>query len=59
MDGDATLFARQDGVRAAWEIVQPILGLVTPVREYEPGTWGPAEADRLTAGIGGWHEPRG
>ena len=40
-------------------IVHPILGTVTPVHEYEPGTWGPAEADRLTADIGGWHCPAG
>ena len=57
MDGDATLFAREDGVETAWSIVEPILGDVTPVQEYEPGTWGPAEADRLTADIGGWHSP--
>jgi glucose-6-phosphate 1-dehydrogenase len=57
MDGDGTLFARQDGVEAAWAIVQPILGTVTPVYEYEPGTWGPAEAERLVAGVGGWHNP--
>src|SRR5713101_970484 len=41
MAGDATLFARQDSVEAAWAIVQPILGNVTPVHEYRPGTWGP------------------
>ena len=57
MAGDATLFARQDGVEAAWEIVQPILGGATPVREYEPGTWGPSEADALVADAGGWHSP--
>jgi glucose-6-phosphate 1-dehydrogenase len=57
MEGDATLFARQDGVEAAWAVVQPILGAVTPVCEYEPGTWGPPEAARLTADIGGWHSP--
>jgi len=57
MAGDATLFARQDGVEAAWEIVQPILGGATPVREYEPGTWGPSEADALVADTGGWHSP--
>ena len=45
MEGDATLFARQDGVEAAWAIVEPILGDATPVHEYEPGTWGPPEAD--------------
>ena len=53
MVGDGTLFASQDGVEAAWAVVQPILGLVTPVHEYEPGTWGPSEAEKLTAGICG------
>ena len=57
MAGDATLFARQDGVEAAWAIVEPILGEVTPVYEYDSGSWGPAEADRLTAEVGGWHSP--
>ena len=36
MVGDGTLFAGQDGVEAAWAVVQPILGLVTPVHDYEP-----------------------
>ncbi len=57
MDGDGTLFARQDGVEAAWAIVQPILGGVTPVHEYAPGTWGPPDAARLTADVGGWRAP--
>lgn len=57
MAGDGTLFARQDGVEAAWAIVQPILGNVVPVQPYEPGTWGPADAARLTADSGGWHCP--
>ena len=57
MAGDGTLFARQDAVEAAWAIVQPILGDVTPVHEYRPGTWGPAEADKLTADVDGWHNP--
>jgi len=57
MDGDAQLFAREDAVEQAWSIVQPILGQVTPVHEYAPGTWGPTAADRLTADVGGWHCP--
>ena len=57
MSGDRTLFTRQDAVEAAWAIVEPILGHVTPVYEYEPHTWGPAEADRLASDIGGWHNP--
>jgi len=57
MAGDAMLFAREDAVEAAWAAVQPILGNATSIHEYEPGTWGPAEADRLTADVGGWHNP--
>ena len=49
MVGDGTLFAGQDGVEAAWAVVQPILGLATPVHEYEPGTWGPSEAERFVS----------
>jgi glucose-6-phosphate 1-dehydrogenase len=59
MDGDPTLFAREDAVEAAWSVVQPILGAATPVHEYEPGTWGPQAADALAAEIGGWHQPSG
>ena len=54
--GDPTLFARQDGVEAAWRVVEPILGTVTPLYEYEPNTWGPKEADRLIED-GTWHSP--
>ncbi|MEX5214143.1 MAG: glucose-6-phosphate dehydrogenase [Nitrospiraceae bacterium] len=54
--GDATLFAREDGVEAAWRVVEPILGTATPLYEYEPNTWGPREADRLIDG--GWHNPQ-
>ena len=57
MVGDGTLFAGKDGVEAAWAVVQPILGTVTPVHDYEPGTWGPSEAEKLTAGICGCHRP--
>jgi glucose-6-phosphate 1-dehydrogenase len=55
--GDPTLFVRQDSVEAAWRIVDPIVGDVTPVHEYEPGTWGPGEANRIIAADGGWHHP--
>jgi glucose-6-phosphate 1-dehydrogenase len=54
--GDATLFARRDGVEAAWHILQPILETPTSLHEYEPGTWGPPEADRLIEGS--WHTPQ-
>jgi glucose-6-phosphate 1-dehydrogenase len=57
MDGDAMLFAREDGVEAAWTVVQGILGNVVPALEYEPGSWGPAEAMTLAADLGGWRDP--
>jgi glucose-6-phosphate 1-dehydrogenase len=57
--GDQSLFAREDAVEAQWRIVEPVLGDVTPLYEYEPHTWGPAEADRLIADSGAWLDPRG
>jgi glucose-6-phosphate 1-dehydrogenase len=56
--GDAILFVREDAVEAAWSIVEPILGNVTPVYEYEPGHWGPTEANHLAADVGGWNDPK-
>jgi glucose-6-phosphate 1-dehydrogenase len=52
MAGDATLFMRRDGVEAAWQEVMPILECWSHERslhlpEYQCGTWGPVEADRL------------
>jgi glucose-6-phosphate 1-dehydrogenase len=58
MNGDGTLFARQDGVEAAWAIVQPILDAETPVHEYECGSWGPPQATELAQNVGGWHCPQ-
>jgi glucose-6-phosphate 1-dehydrogenase len=53
MDGDPTLFARKDAVEESWRVVEPILGNATPVYGYEPGSWGPEEAERI-CGKGGW-----
>jgi len=58
MRGDTSLFARQDSIEAQWRIVEPVLDLPTPPLPYEPGTWGPEEADRLVAAVpGGWQRP--
>jgi glucose-6-phosphate 1-dehydrogenase len=57
MAGDTTLFARQDVVEAAWTIVEPVIHGPSPLYDYEPGSWGPAEADRLVAPVGGWNFP--
>ena len=54
----ATLFARQDVVEAAWAIVDPVIHGPSPLYEYEPGTWGPKEAEALTASVGGWNTPK-
>lgn len=57
IDGEPMLFVRQGVVEAAWRVVDPVLDATTPVLEYEPGTWGPAEADRLVSADGGWRNP--
>jgi len=49
MEGDHSLFIRQDGVERAWEILQPVLDHPSPIHGYEPGSWGPPEAEALVA----------
>jgi glucose-6-phosphate 1-dehydrogenase len=56
MEGDTTMFAREDYVEEAWRIVDPVLQSGTPIYEYEPKTWGPSEAERLIP-KGGWSNP--
>jgi glucose-6-phosphate 1-dehydrogenase len=57
MAGDATLFAREDYAEEAWRIVDPVLKANTPVYEYEPGTWGPAEVGQRIVPADGWNDP--
>ena len=52
MQGDASLFARSDEIELAWSLIDPILqgwesDSAPPVAFYEPGSWGPHEADRF------------
>jgi len=56
--GDQLLFASEETVEAQWRIVEPVLGNVVPCHEYQPHTWGPAEANQLTANYGGWVDPQ-
>ena len=49
MEGDHTLFIRQDGVERAWEVLAPVLERPPPAIAYEPGSMGPSEADQLLA----------
>lgn len=55
--GDQTLFARADGIEAAWELVDEILGETEAVSRYPPGSWGPQAAGRMTDVHGGWYDP--
>ena len=55
--GESGRFKRQDVVEENWRIMQPLLDAPGEVHTYEPGTWGPAAADRLVGAHGGWHGP--
>lgn len=57
MNGDATLFAREDYVEEAWRIVDPALKAGTPVTEYEPKSWGPADTMMEVTPSCGWQNP--
>ncbi len=57
LNGDASRFTRQDGVEETWRIFQPLLDAPPPVHIYGRGSWGPTEADALTADWCGWQLP--
>ncbi|MCC7300227.1 MAG: glucose-6-phosphate dehydrogenase [Verrucomicrobia bacterium] len=48
--GDSTLFTRSDEVEAEWAVIDPILAGAAASGEpfsYDPGSWGPPEADAI------------
>jgi glucose-6-phosphate 1-dehydrogenase len=55
--GDTSLFTQDDCVEAAWRVVDPVLHDPLPVVQYDAGTWGPAEADKVIGGGETWHSP--
>jgi glucose-6-phosphate 1-dehydrogenase len=57
MAGDPTLFAREDYVEEAWRIVDPVLKAKTPIKEYDPQSWGPSDVDQGVTPVGGWQNP--
>jgi glucose-6-phosphate 1-dehydrogenase len=57
MAGNQTWFAREDYVEEAWRVVDPVVSS-EQVLPYEPGSWGPPEADKLVASVGGWYNPQ-
>jgi glucose-6-phosphate 1-dehydrogenase len=57
MNGDARRFGGSESVDEQWRIVDDVLHWPSRLHLYDPGTWGPREADDLAAPCGGWHEP--
>ena len=57
MHGVGDMFGREDIVDAQWRVVDPILDDRTPLYTYEPGSWGPNEAEQLIGVDGPWHNP--
>jgi glucose-6-phosphate 1-dehydrogenase len=57
LHGRSQLFTREEAIEETWRIVQPLLDQPGSVHTYERGTWGPAEAEKLTRGICQWLDP--
>jgi len=52
--GDPSLFTRSDGIETAWSIIDPLISSwedqeTEDLAVYDPGSWGPREADQLLA----------
>jgi len=63
MSGDQALFKDRFEIEAAWRIVAPVLDAwaesESDFPNYESGSWGPEESERLLAGHGTWRNPEG
>lgn len=57
MAGDRALFTSEKAIEAAWTVLEPVLTEHRKAHPYAPGSWGPEQADALTADYGGWHNP--
>jgi glucose-6-phosphate 1-dehydrogenase len=61
IESDASLFARSDGIEAAWRLIDPVLDgwkntNQPPLVTYKSESWGPSEADLLlTRDSREWH----
>jgi glucose-6-phosphate 1-dehydrogenase len=53
LTGDRSLFTSSEGLAKAWAAFAPVLERPPHVHSYQPGSWGPSEADAL-AGPDGW-----
>jgi glucose-6-phosphate 1-dehydrogenase len=56
MVGDRTFFTSSEAIERLWEISEPVLEDPPPAIAYEPGSWGPPEAEELIAPRR-WHLP--
>jgi glucose-6-phosphate 1-dehydrogenase len=56
LEGDHTLFIREDEVERGWMVVQPVLDEPPPIVPYRAGSWGPKAADALVQPLH-WHNP--
>lgn len=58
MRGDQTFFNDAEEVEAQWAFIDPLVKVRGKPHLYEPGTWGPKEADKLLEVDGrAWLEP--
>jgi glucose-6-phosphate 1-dehydrogenase len=57
MQGDNLLFAREDGVESAWEVIDDVLTDHGPAHPYPVHSWGPPEQDGLIPDDHHWHDP--
>ena len=62
LQGDNTLFIRDDASEACWAYLDPVLKAFEtdelPLHDYPPGSWGPEAADALIAPYGSWRAQR-
>jgi glucose-6-phosphate 1-dehydrogenase len=57
LKGETSRFRPQEMVAESWRIMEPLIDSPPAVHTYAPGSWGPAAADELVAGHGGWFGP--
>ena len=49
MRGERTLFTTAEGIERLWELSEPLLNDLPPVRPYQVGSWGPNAIHQLIA----------
>lgn len=57
LNGRVDLFTEFDSIEATWRIVQPLLDHPPEPITYEPGSWGPKEAEGIVRGVCRWDDP--